>query len=454
MYEYIKRNQYDKPSLFKLNEELCKELNISVDFMKSEEGINLFSGNESKFSTGIAQAYCGHQYGHLGKLGDGRALLVGEYVHNGERYDFHLKGSGPTSYSRRGDGVAALNSMLREYLISEAMHALGVKTTRSLAILKSGESVRRQQIYDGAVLTRVASSHIRVGTFQYALIFGENNELKELADYTIKRHYPKILDEKNKYLLLLREVIKNQASLIAKWQSLGFVHGVMNTDNVLVCGETIDYGPCAFMDVYDPNVVFSSIDTYGRYAYKNQPSIGAWNMARFAETLIPLLDDDDQVALDLAIKEVEKFEDYYRMEYFDLIKEKLGLEKVNEELIKDLLVAMYENKLDYTNTFRQLSSDETVPSLLEWKRNWKEVLNGQNVLYEDALVKMKKVNPVVIPRNYWVEESLKNADQQDMTLFNEFYNQLKNPYDYSNVKSKFLNEPYELKSKYLTYCNT
>ena len=287
----------------------------------------VFAGNEiPRGCEPIAQAYAGHQFGHFTMLGDGRATLLGEKVtSSGEHFDIQLKGSGPTPYSRGGDGRAALGPMLREYIISEAMHALGIPTTRSLAVVTTGETVRRKKNLPGAVLTRVAKSHIRVGTFEYASHFGTIEDIRSLADYTITRHFPNIATLENKYLLLLSEVVKQQASLISKWQLVGFIHGVMNTDNMTISGETIDYGPCAFMDVYHPATVFSSIDIHGRYSYENQPKMAAWNLARFAETLLPLLHDDEDKAVRLAEKEVLSFWNLYDDHWLAGMRAKLGL---------------------------------------------------------------------------------------------------------------------------------
>lgn len=298
---YTKQNlkPVANPKLVVLNNGLANSLGLDIQELKSHEGISILAGNiVPKGALPISQAYAGHQFGYFTMLGDGRALLLGEHMTpEGNRFDVQLKGSGRTSYSRGGDGRAALGPMLREYIISEAMFGLGIPTTRSLAVISTGEDTRRETLLPGAILTRVAESHIRVGTFQYIAEYGSEDDLRELADYTIERHFPHIMEEGTKYLLFLKEVIKNQAELISKWQMVGFIHGVMNTDNMTISGETIDYGPCAFMDTYDPETVYSLIDTHGRYAYDNQPKMGAWNLSRFAETLLPLIDDDIDLAL-------------------------------------------------------------------------------------------------------------------------------------------------------------
>ena len=319
------------PKLIIFNNTLAKSLGLNIQALQSEEGTAVFAGNQiPEGASPLAQAYAGHQFGHFTMLGDGRALLIGEQISpQDERFDIQLKGSGRTSYSRGGDGRAALGPMLREYIISEAMYALGIPTTRSLAVVTTGESVMRETELAGAVLTRVAASHLRVGTFEYAAKWGTVEELQSLADYTISRHYPEIKDDENRYLSLLQEVIKRQASLIAKWQLVGFIHGVMNTDNVTISGETIDYGPCAFMDAYDPATVFSSIDRQGRYAYGNQPNIGGWNLARFAETLLPLLHADEEQAVQMAQDAITEYIDLYQSNWLTGMRSKLGI--FNEE---------------------------------------------------------------------------------------------------------------------------
>ena len=290
------------PKLVVFNGPLAETLGLDIDVLKGSEGVEVFAGNKiPKGSLPIAQAYAGHQFGHFTMLGDGRAILLGEQITpEGMRLDVQLKGSGETPYSRGGDGRAALDPMLREYIISEAMHALNIPSTRSLAVVTTGETVVRETDLQGAILTRVAKSHLRVGTFEYVSQWGSDDELKDLADYTLLRHFPYLEGDADRYMGLLKAVIERQAELIAQWQLVGFVHGVMNTDNMALSGETIDYGPCAFMDAYDPNTVFSSIDTYGRYAFGRQPDIAAWNLARFAETLLPLLHDNEKKAIDIA----------------------------------------------------------------------------------------------------------------------------------------------------------
>ena len=325
-YSYQNPTKVRDPKLIIFNTALAESLGVP-------EQLSVFCGNEiPNEAKPIAQAYAGHQFGYFTMLGDGRAILLGEQIKkSGELFDIQLKGSGITPYSRGGDGRAALGPMLREYIISEAMFALGIPTTRSLAVVTTGETVFRDKELIGAILTRVASSHIRVGTFEYAARFGITEDVRRLADYTIMRHFANIENSENKYLMLLREVIKRQAYLISKWQLVGFIHGVMNTDNMAISGETIDYGPCAFMDIYNPATVFSSIDYYGRYSYENQPKMAVWNLTRFAESLLPLLSDDKNKAVEMAQEELEKFRDVYQNHWHNGMRSKLGFINENED---------------------------------------------------------------------------------------------------------------------------
>ncbi len=464
-YSKINLNKILKPSLVILNEELAKSLGLNNEFLKSKEGIEILSGNKAlEGEAFIAQAYAGHQFGHFTMLGDGRALLIGEQITpNGNRYDIQLKGSGKTPYSRRGDGKAVLGPMLREYIISEAMNSLGIPTTRSLAVIKTGETVIREDIKQGAILARVASSHIRFGTFQYAANFGTLSELKELADYSIKRHYPHIEKDENKYVGLLKEVIKAHATLVAKWQSIGFIHGVMNTDNMTISGETIDYGPCAFMDIYNPNTVFSSIDTYGRYAYKNQPIMAEWNLCRFAETLLPLLDENQEKAINLAQDKLYNFSEIYHDNWMSIMRSKLGIfneEAQDKAIIEDLLSIMEKYKEDYTNTFLELTFDNCKGNnmfksneFINWYDTWQDRLKRQPQSKELVHELMKKTNPAVIPRNYRVEEALEAADKNDYTLIKKLIDILKNPYEHS-IEQEEYKKLSKSKLPYRTYCGT
>lgn len=454
------------PSLVKLNNSLAKELGLNIDALQSNEGVEILSGNKiPEGSIPLAQAYAGHQFGHFTLLGDGRALLLGEHITpKGERIDIQLKGSGRTPYSRGGDGKAALGPMLREYIISEAMHALNIPTTRSLAVTKTGEAVIRETYLKGAVLTRIASSHIRVGTFQYARNWGTVEDIKKLADYTLKRHFKEIENEENPYLSLLKEVIKRQAELIAKWQLVGFIHGVMNTDNMTISGETIDYGPCAFMDTYDPETVFSSIDINGRYAYKNQPNMAVWNLARFAETLLPLLSTDQDEAINLAEDALSEFSEIFKNNWISGMRAKLGIfneETEDKELITNLLNIMQKYKADYTNTFRALTIDDlngleifNSEEFKEWYKIWQERLSRQDESKDLSKKLMKSSNPAVIPRNHRVEEALEAAEKGDYSVMDKLLDVLISPFDYSKAQEEYAKLPKPSSCRYKTYCGT
>lgn len=458
-------SQVPNPELVIFNTPLAEQLGLNLAFLQSEEGMQILAGNEV-IGESIAQAYAGHQFGYFTMLGDGRAVLLGEYIgKDGERYDIQLKGSGRTPYSRRGDGKAALEPMLREYIISEGMYALGIPTTRSLAVVKTGEKIRREDILDGAILTRIAKSHIRVGTFQYAAKWGDLETLKALADYTLKRHFKEGKTAENPYLYLLKEVVTRQAKLIAKWQLVGFIHGVMNTDNMAISGETIDYGPCAFMDTYDPKTVFSSIDEQGRYAYENQPPIAGWNLARFAETLLPLLHEKQDEAVRLAQDAVSNFTKQYRAYWFEGMYKKLGVfteEEKDEELVIHLMELMKRYHPDYTNTFRNLTLGnlETMAFFKEegfkkWYALWQERLERQKVSKEEVKKLMAAHNPKVIPRNHLVEEALEAATKrQDYSVLAKLLEVLKKPYDYTNLYDQYTEVPVLKGGCYKTYCGT
>ncbi|WP_139906416.1 protein adenylyltransferase SelO [Clostridium thermarum] len=467
LFTLVHLNPVPSPKLIILNEVLALDLGLGVEILKSKSGIEIFAGNKSpEGAKPLAQAYAGHQFGHFTMLGDGRAMLLGEQITpRGHKYDIQLKGSGRTPYSRGGDGRAALGPMLREYIISEAMNALGIPTTRSLAVVTTGELVYRDEKLPGAILTRVASSHIRVGTFQYAAWWCSLEELRHLADYTIQRHYPDIELGDNRYLTLLQEVVKRQASLIAKWMMVGFIHGVMNTDNMAISGETIDYGPCAFMDTYAPETVFSSIDTRGRYAYINQPPIAMWNLARFAETLLPLLHDNKEEAIKIAEKALSEFPELYRCNWLTGMRGKLGLfnaEEEDETLIEDLLKIMYKYQADYTNTFRSLTLDEPLdsemfnsPEFTQWQEKWKARLIRQQETSEASKELMKRSNPSVIPRNHRVEEAIEAAVKcEDYSVMNRLLMVLSQPYDYTAEQIEYIRPPEPSDCKYKTYCGT
>ena len=467
LYTKQNLNPVANPKLIALNKDLAESLGLDTQGLKSHEGVSVLVGNiVPKGALPIAQAYSGHQFGYFTMLGDGRALLLGEHITpEGNRFDIQLKGSGRTPYSRSGDGRAALGPMLREYIISEAMFGLGIPTTRSLAVVSTGENIRRETLLPGAILTRIAQSHIRVGTFQYIYKYGSEEELKELADYTIERHFPHIVNEKTKYILFLKEVIKRQAELITKWQMVGFIHGVMNTDNMTISGETIDYGPCAFMDTYDPETVFSSIDTHGRYAYGNQPTIAAWNLSRFAETLLPLIDDDEDEALKIANKAIADFSQIYNEFWRNGMRRKLGMFKEefeDESIIIELLSIMKEYQSDFTNTFRALTLGEFCGTDLfnseefsQWKQRWESRLNKEDQSKEDILQLMKENNPAVIPRNHRVEEALEAAvEKNDYSVMEKLLKILSQPYEYSKEQNEYTTLPSKSNKPYRTFCGT
>lgn len=454
------------PKLIILNKGLANTLGLDVRLLESAEGEAVLAGNEiPEGSVPLAQAYAGHQFGHFTMLGDGRALLLGEQITpEGKRVDVQLKGSGRTQYSRRGDGRAALGPMLREYIISEAMFAFGIPTTRSLAVAATGEPVYRETVQPGAVLTRVADSHIRVGTFQFGTRWGTRDELKALADYTIERHCPEAAEDKNPYLALLREVVKRQAVLIAKWQLIGFIHGVMNTDNMALSGETIDYGPCAFMDIYDPATVFSSIDVQGRYAYGNQPAIAQWNLLKFAETLLPLTDQSKET-ISQVNEALGEFKQLYHDSWLTGMRGKLGIfheEQQDEELMLELLEIMKTHRADYTNTFCALTLgkpeaaglNETAEFSL-WQQRWLDRLGRQRESMEDSLRLMKENNPAVIPRNHRVEEALEAAVKEgDYGIMERLLDILSDPFAYSPEQEEYASLPEPSSCPYQTFCGT
>ncbi|WP_031513791.1 protein adenylyltransferase SelO [Desulfofalx alkaliphila] len=453
------------PKLVILNHSLAKSLGLNSQVLQREDGVAVLAGNRlPKGAIPLAQAYAGHQFGYFTMLGDGRAILLGEQITpSGERFDIQLKGSGKTPYSRGGDGRAALGPMLREYIISEAMHGLGIATGRSLAVVTTGETVIRQTRQPGAVLTRVAASHLRIGTFEYAARWGTVEDLRALADYTLKRHFPEADHTDNPYLYLLGEVIKRQASLVAKWQLVGFIHGVMNTDNVTLSGETIDYGPCAFMDTYHPDTVFSSIDRQGRYAYGNQPIIAQWNLARFAETLLPLIDDNQAEAVKLAQGAHSDFAKLYHSNWLAGMRAKLGIfneESKDESLIQQLLDLMQRYGADFTNTFRALTLDRPGDAPLfdsaefkQWYQLWQARLGRQQQSKEAVHQLMRKSNPAVIPRNHRVEDALAAAEKGDYSVMRRLLAVLSDPYRYSAEQDQYSTPPPK-NQRYVTFCGT
>ena len=463
--EDIKPIPVKKPELVLLNKTLAENLNLNFSNLDNQELSELFSGNSlPKGSNSIAQAYAGHQFGHFTMLGDGRAVLIGEHLSkDNKRYDIQFKGSGKTAFSRNGDGRAALGPMLREYVISEAMNGLGIPTTRSLAVVKTGEDVIRETSQPGAILTRIASSHIRVGTFQYIAARQKKDEIEVLLNYVIDRHYPDIKNSKNKATELLSIVLEKQINLVVNWMRVGFIHGVMNTDNMSISGETIDYGPCAFMDTYDPKTVFSSIDQMGRYAYFNQPVITKWNLSRFAECLIPLIDKNQEKAIELATEIINSFEKKYEEKWLNMMRDKLGLFGMDEKdkfLILDLLTWMHQKKIDYTNIFCHLMNENIKEDkdyedgdFKDWKIRWNERLKTNNNTPEKSLKLMRSANPIVIPRNHKVEEVLEAAEKNNFKPITRLVEILKDPY---SQQKNIINYqiPSNSEKKYQTFCGT
>jgi uncharacterized protein YdiU (UPF0061 family) len=455
------------PKLVVFNTALARSLGLNPDALEGAEGAGIFAGNRlPEGAEPLAQAYAGHQFGYFTMLGDGRAILLGEQLTpQGERFDIQYKGSGKTPFSRNGDGRAALGPMLREHIVSEALHALGIPTTRSLAVVTTGETVWRETPLQGAILTRTAASHIRVGTFEYAAARGKPDEIRALADYTIQRHFPDAASEANPYLALLDFVMERQASLVARWLLVGFIHGVMNTDNMSLCGETIDYGPCAFMDAYDPNTVFSSIDHNGRYAYGQQPQIAQWNLARLAETLLPLIHADPQKAVAMATEAVSGFTDTFRQYWLEGMRSKLGLfnqETDDGALVEDLLDCMRRYGADFTNTFRELASGSLpeasmcqTPDFKQWFERWQARLKRQPDTWEASRRRMNMSNPGVIPRNHRVEAALEAAvERADYSVMEKLLGFLSQPYKDPPESAGYHLPALPSAQPYQTFCGT
>jgi serine/tyrosine/threonine adenylyltransferase len=463
------------PKLVRLNTDLALELGLDPVWLAGPEGLEVLSGKRvPDAAEPIAMAYAGHQFGHfVPQLGDGRAILLGEVIdRRGARRDLQLKGSGLTPFSRRGDGRAALGPVLREYIVSEAMSALGVPTTRSLAAVTTGETVVRETMLPGAVLMRVASSHIRVGTFQFFAARGDLEGLRLLADHVIGRHYPEAAETESRYRVLLESVVARQANLVAQWLLVGFIHGVMNTDNMSIAGETIDYGPCAFMDTYHPATVLSSIDSHGRYAYARQPNIAAWNLARLAETLLPLFSADDKEAVGQATEILSGFAASFGTAFLDGMRKKLGLFGVaedDEQLAQEFLNLLATNRVDFTLAFRRLSDaagdpgkDELVRSLFEdqtasetWLARWRQrlVIGGQDVTMRRAM--MRSVNPAFIPRNHRVEAVIQAAvESQNFAPFEELLSVLSRPFDERPEFAHYMEGPKTHEKVLQTFCGT
>jgi uncharacterized protein YdiU (UPF0061 family) len=462
-----------RPSLVKLNRELAAELGLDADALSSGEGAKIFAGNEApEGAATLAQAYAGHQFGNfVPQLGDGRALLLGEVIdRNGKRRDIQLKGSGRTPFSRSGDGLAALGPVLREYLIGEAMHALGIPTTRALAAVTTGQPVYRETTLPGAVLTRVAASHIRVGTFQYFAVRDELDKVRRLADYVIERHYPELQSHPAPYLALLASVAARQAALVARWMHVGFIHGVMNTDNMAVSGETIDYGPCAFMDYYDPLTVFSSIDSRGRYCYEIQPKIAQWNLARLAETLLPLMDTNNDRAIALANDVIKGFPEQYERHWLVGMRAKLGMMRDDEgdvDLAMDFLAVMEGKTIDWTLAFRFLADaaagqTERIRALFAdapdfdlWIGQWQSRLSRETMVPSERAEAMRRVNPAFIPRNHRVEEALSAAvEHSDYEPFERLLKILALPFSDQPEFAAFAEPAPKGKERYRTFCGT
>lgn len=443
-----------------LNHNLLEELDLST---KHDEILSALLSKEYQ-NKSYAQAYAGHQFGQFTQLGDGRAIIIGEHLtKNKERFDIQLKGGGKTKYSRRGDGKATLKAMLREYIISEAMHYLQIPTSRGLGVLKTNETVYRNFKEEGSILIRTMRSHIRIGTFEYAYYFGKSNELQALTHYTINRLYPEIKSVDNPPLALLKTVMEKQIELVVNWMRIGFIHGVMNTDNIAISGETFDYGPCAFMNTYDPNTVYSSIDRHGRYAFGNQPTVLKWNISRFAESLLPLIHSDSAKSVKLAQSVINEFDEIWNTQYYAMMLNKIGFESTHNNLnflIEDLLDIMKNHKMDYTNTFRSLASNKigedfiNISDFKKWYDLWKENIE-QYTCFSDAKQLMRKTNPLVIARNNSIEQALENAENDNYKLFNSLLAILSTPFDYDNELASILKAPSDdFEKNYQTFCGT
>ena len=474
-YAKLNPTPVEQPKIVKLNEELSKKLGIDLEMLELEDWASIFSGNRIlPGSEPLAMVYAGHQFGHLvPQLGDGRAILLGEVIDNSSiRNDIQLKGSGITPFSRQGDGRAALGPVLREYIVSEAMNALDIPTTRSLCAVTSGEPVYRETVLPGAVLTRVASGHVRTGTFQYFALKGDVKAITELANYVIDRHYPEVKESPNAYLKLLENVMDRHARLVSKWLHVGFIHGVMNTDNMALSGETIDYGPCAFMDSFNKTQVFSSIDHSGRYSYGNQPQIVQWNLARLAETILPLIDKNQESAVEMAKEVIELYSERFKEFWLSGMRQKLGLfnsEQEDENLIESLLNIMHENEADFTLTFRWLcdagvdkKNNKNILTLFKdagaydnWSESWRSRLSRESASPEERVKLMRKVNPAFIPRNHRVEQALNAAvENLDFGPFERLVDVLSSPYEEMKEKDEFMLPPKQGEHVLQTFCGT
>lgn len=467
-YQLIEPTPVENPSLVVFNDDLARSLNISL---KEEEILNYFSGNKvPKGSIPIALNYAGHQFGNfVHQLGDGRAVLLGEVNNKNGNYDLQLKGSGQTMFSRQGDGRSALGPVVREYILSEAMHYLGIPTSRALAAITSGEYVARDTYEPGGILTRIAKSHLRVGTFEYFASRQQWEDLKILADFAIQRHYPEIRELDNHYLELLKKVASKQSILVSKWMSTGFIHGVMNTDNFTISGETIDYGPCAFLDEYNPGKVFSSIDQNGRYAFGNQPSIASWNLASLAGCLIAFIDKDSDKANELATEVLDNFSIETNQRILDLMCKKIGIsgsKAENHTILRRLLKIMMDNQSDYTITFRNLSkaikkdSDDFLQQfngkdeILTWLKDWRAVVNTENKDQDSLIKDLNKTNPIYIPRNHQVQQAIDNAYENDFSKMLEMIEVIKSPFEEKDSYSAYAQAPSDDQKVLRTFCGT
>ncbi|WP_372626610.1 YdiU family protein [Arsukibacterium sp.] len=458
------------PEWLAFNQPLADELALPEQYHATAVGLALFAGNNlPKWCQPIAQAYAGHQFAnYVPRLGDGRAILLAEVkAADGQLYDIQLKGAGPTPFSRGGDGRSPIGPVIREYLVSEAMHALGVPTTRALAAVSSGEMVYRDEALPGAIMTRVAKSHIRIGTFQYVAALGDTARLTEFTDYVIARHYPQCANQQQPYLKFLQAVIAAQAATVAHWMSLGFIHGVMNTDNMTITGETIDYGPCAFMEAFDEKTVFSAIDRRGRYAYSNQPPVALWNLTRFAETLLPLLAADQPAAIQVASAALELFSQHYQAAYLQRMTAKLGIEHgvpEDAELISSVLVLMQQDKVDFTLFFRQLSSNKPAitgelfndqNSWLNWFSAWQARITAQHRTDEQRVTAMQRVNPELIPRNHLIQQAIEQVTRDgDLSLFNQLKQAWLTPFNSDPAFVAFSRPASEQERVQRTFCGT
>jgi uncharacterized protein YdiU (UPF0061 family) len=461
-HSLTKPSSFPNAEIFLSNNKLCNEFNLPND--RKDKLIDTLLC-EKNYKKSYAQSYAGYQFGHFTKLGDGRAIILGEHLNRyNQRFDIQLKGGGTTKYSRNGDGKATLSSMLKEYLISEAMHYLNIPSSRSLAVIKTGEHIYRKNKEDGSVLVRVMKSHIRIGTFEYASYFGSNEDLIQLTSYTINRLYPEIKKYENPPLALLNIVMNKQIDLVINWMRVGFIHGVMNTDNTSISGESFDYGPCAFINTYSPETVYSSIDYNGRYAFGNQPKIIKWNISRFAEALLPIIHHNKDTALQLAQSVINKFNEIWKEKYYRMMLNKIGINANDKNLfplIDELLFLMRKIDMDFTNTFCYLSAEKKTKNQLsgesdfmQWKKKWYNCINTNSSLNE-AQNLMKKNNPVVIPRNNLVDNAIKKAVNGNIVPFNRLLKIFSNPYQYQEGLDEFMKPPEKkFEECFQTYCGT